>query len=94
MGQGGLCLLLRLAMPFRSLNGFLVGLEGALFLDCIEGCTHVHEKSLTRSNVPDGDGKLCVFPNGSHETLITFESVNRFLDGILFWHVGYRRTFL
>jgi hypothetical protein len=54
----------------------------------------MHEKRLARSAVPDGEAKFCIYPNGSLETLVTFEKGNRFLDGILFWHVGYRRTFL
>ncbi len=60
------------ALLYISLAGFLVGLEGALFLDCIEGCTHVHEKSLMHSSVLDGDAKLHVFPDGSLQTLVTF----------------------
>jgi hypothetical protein len=36
-GQRGLCLLRPLALLYISLMGFLVGLEGALFLDCVEG---------------------------------------------------------
>jgi hypothetical protein len=54
----------------------------------------MHEKGLTCASVPDGDAELCVFPDDSLETLVTFESGNHFLDGILFLHVGYRRTFL
>ncbi len=81
------------ALLYISLAGFLVGLEGVQFLDCVEGCTHVHEKSLARSSVPDGDAKLRIFPNDSLETLIILESRNGYLDGILLWHVGYRRKF-
>ncbi len=73
---------------YISLDGFLVGLEGAPFLNCIKGCTHVHEKSLARACVPDEGAKLHVFPDGSLETLVTFESGNRFLDGILLQQVG------
>jgi hypothetical protein len=47
-----------------------------------------------RSCVLDGNVKLRVFPDGSLETLVTFESGNNFLDVILIQHVGYRRTFL
>jgi hypothetical protein len=42
--------------------------------------------------VPDGDANLCVFPDGGLETLVTFESGNRFLDWFFFPHVVYRRT--
>ncbi len=55
----------RFALLYIRLAGFLVGLEGALFLDCVKGCTHVHEKSLEHSSVPDGDAKLHIFPDGS-----------------------------
>ncbi len=40
--QSGLRLLCRFAMPHISLRGFLLGLGGASFLDCVVGCTHVH----------------------------------------------------
>ncbi len=57
---------------YISLDSFLVGLEGALLLDCVEGCTHVNEKSLTCSSVPDGDAKFCVVPDSSLETMVIF----------------------
>jgi hypothetical protein len=50
----------------------------------------MHEKCLAHSAVPDGEAKLSIYPDGSLEALVTFEKGNRFLDGILFWHVGYR----
>jgi hypothetical protein len=87
-------LLHHIALLYISLNSFLAGLEGAPFLNYVKGCTHVHEKSLACACVSDGDAKPCVFPDGSLETLVTFESGNRSLDGILFWHVEYRRVFL
>ncbi len=59
-------------MLYISLGGFLVGLEGALLLDCVEGCTHMHEKGFAHAHAPDGNAKLCVFPNDSLETLVTF----------------------
>jgi hypothetical protein len=62
----------RFALLHTSLTSFLVGLEDGPFLDGIEGCTHVHEKSLARSSMPDGDTNLCIFPDGSLETLVTF----------------------
>ena len=71
----------RFALLYISLTGLLVGLEGASFLDCIKGCTHVHEKSLVHPSVPDGDAKLCIFPDGSLETLVALESGNRFWTG-------------
>ncbi len=54
----------------------------------------MHEKHLTHSAVPDGEAKFPIYPNDSLETLLTFEKGNPLLDGILFWHVGYRRWFL
>jgi hypothetical protein len=54
----------------------------------------MHEKHLMRSAVPDGEAKFRIYPDGNLETLVTFEMGNHFLDGILFWHVGYRETFL
>ena len=50
-----LCLLHRFMLLYISLTSFLVGLEGAPFLDCLNGCTHVHEKGLARTTVPDGE---------------------------------------
>ncbi len=83
----------RLLLLHISLMGFLVGLEGAPLLDCVEGLTHMHEKCLVHSAVPDGEAAFCIYPDRSLETLVTFEKGNRFLDRILFWHIGYRRTF-
>jgi hypothetical protein len=79
---------------YISLVGFLVGLEGAPFLNRVEGSTHMHEKCLARSAVPDGEAEFRIYPDGSLEALVTLEKGNRFMDGILFWHVGYRGTFL
>ncbi len=48
----------------------------------------MHEKSLARSAVPDGETQSRIYPDGSLETLVNLESGNSFLDGIFFWHVG------
>jgi hypothetical protein len=40
----------------------------------------MHEKRLARSAVPDGEGKLRIYPNGSLETLVTFEKEKPFLE--------------
>jgi hypothetical protein len=73
-GHISLCLLCHLALLYISLVGFLVGLEGALFLDCIEGWTHMHEKCLARSAVPDGEAEFRIYPNGSLEALVNHKS--------------------
>jgi hypothetical protein len=46
-------LLHRFTLLYLSLTGFLVGFKGALFLDHIDGHTHVYEKDLASTTVPD-----------------------------------------
>ncbi len=44
--------------------------------------------------LPDGEAEFHIYTDGSLEALVILEKGNRFLDGILFWHIGYRGTFL
>ncbi len=44
----------------------------------------MHEKCLSRSAVPDGEARFCIYPDASLETLVTLEKGNPFLDGNFF----------
>ncbi len=48
----------------------------------------MHEKCLVHPAVPDGEAEFCIYPDGGLEALVTLEKGNRFLDGILFWHLS------
>ncbi len=53
----------------------------------------MHEKRLTHSAAPDGEAEFHIYPDGSLEALVILEKGNRFLDEILFWHIGYKGNF-
>jgi hypothetical protein len=55
LSQSGLCLLCQFVLLHLERMGFCAGLEGALFLDCIESHAHVHEKGFMHPTMPDGE---------------------------------------